>query len=193
MMDVKRKTKDNMITRIDIYLLCHCKNIELVYDRSRVAKPKVSFALNKNAQLLVYQCLKSLCFPNGYASNISRLVNMKDDKLFGMKSYDYQVFIQTFIPLAYQDLLSKGIWYALLKINHFFRDICSKKLHTQHIEKLETNIIQKIWNLEMIFPSSFFDLMEHLPTNLLFEVKISGLVRHTWMHPFERLGITQLS
>jgi hypothetical protein len=108
-MDVKEKTKDNMIARIDIYLLCHCKNIELVYDESRVAKPKVSFALNKNAQLLVYQCLKSLCFPNGYASNISRLVNMKDDKLFGMKSYDYHVFIQTFIPLAYQDLLSKGI------------------------------------------------------------------------------------
>ena len=52
-MDVKEKTKDNMIARIDIYLLCHCKNIELVYDESRVAKPKVSFALNKNAQLLV--------------------------------------------------------------------------------------------------------------------------------------------
>jgi hypothetical protein len=80
-----------------------------------------------------------------------------------------------------------------LKINHFFRDICSKKLHTQHIEKLETNIIQKIWKLEMIFPSSFFDLMEHLPINLLFEVKIWGIVRYTWMHPFKRLGITQLS
>jgi len=52
-MDVKGKKKDNMITRIDIYLLCHCKNIELVYDGSRVAKPKVSFALNKNAHLLV--------------------------------------------------------------------------------------------------------------------------------------------
>jgi hypothetical protein len=116
------------------------------------------------------------------------LVNMNDDKLYWMKSHDYHVFIQTFIPLAYQDLLSKGIWYALLKINHFFRNICSKKLHTQHIEKLETNIIQKIWKLEMIFPSSFFDLMEHLSINLLFEVKIRGLVLYTWMHPFERLG-----
>jgi hypothetical protein len=160
----------------------------LIYDGSRVAKPKVSFALNKNAQLLVYWCLKSLCFHDGYASNISRLVNMNDDKLYWMKSHDYHVFIQTFIPLAYQDLLSKGIWYALLKINHFFRNICSKKLHTQHIEKLETNIIQKIWKLEMIFPSSFFDLMEHLSINLLFEVKIRGLVLYTWMHPFERLG-----
>jgi hypothetical protein len=81
-MDVKGKTKDNMIARIDIYLLCHCKNIELIYDGSRVAKPKVSFALNKNAQLLVYRCLKSLCFHDGYASNISRLVNMNDDKLY---------------------------------------------------------------------------------------------------------------
>ena len=54
-MDVKEKTKDNMIARIDILLLFHCKNIKLVYDGSRVAKPKVNFALEKNAQLLVYQ------------------------------------------------------------------------------------------------------------------------------------------
>jgi len=32
----------------------------------------IKFVLNKNAQLLVYQKLKSLRFLNGYISNISR-------------------------------------------------------------------------------------------------------------------------
>jgi len=86
-MDVKEKTKDNMKARMNIPLFCHCKNVELVYDGSRVAKPKANFTLNKNAQLLIYQWLKGLCFLDGYASNISRLVNLEDVKLYKMKSH----------------------------------------------------------------------------------------------------------
>jgi hypothetical protein len=69
-MDVKGKTKDNIKARMNIALFCHCKNIELVYVRLRVTKPKASFSLEKNAQLLVYQWLKSLCFLDKHASNI---------------------------------------------------------------------------------------------------------------------------
>jgi hypothetical protein len=83
--------------------------MDLVYDRSRVTKPKASFTLDKNAQLLVYQWLKSLRFLDGHASNISRLVNLKDYRLYGMKSHACHVFMQTLIPLAYCDLLPKGI------------------------------------------------------------------------------------
>jgi hypothetical protein len=52
-MDVKGKTKDNIKARLDIALYCNLKNMELVYDESRVAKPKASFVLEKKAQLLV--------------------------------------------------------------------------------------------------------------------------------------------
>jgi hypothetical protein len=53
-MDVKGKTNDNMKVRMNISLFFHHKNMKLVYNGSRVAKPKASFALNKNVQLLVY-------------------------------------------------------------------------------------------------------------------------------------------
>jgi hypothetical protein len=65
---------------------------------------------------------KSLYFPNGYASYISKLVNLEDDRSYGMKSHNCHMFMQTLIPLAYQDLLRKRIWNALAEINHFFRD-----------------------------------------------------------------------
>jgi len=146
--------------------------------------------LEKNAQLLVYKWLKSLRFPDGHASNISRLVNMEECRLYGMKSHDCHVFMQTLIPLAFRDLLSKGIWDALTEISHFFRDICSSKLNVDHIERLEKNIIETICKLEMIFPPLFFDSMEHLPVHLPFEVKVGGLVQYRWMYPFERLDIT---
>jgi hypothetical protein len=107
--DVKWKTKDNIKARLDITLLCNCKYMELVCDGSRVAKPRASFVLEKNTQLLVYKWLKSLCFPDGHASNISRLVNMEECRLYGMKSHDFHMFMQTLISIAYRDLLSKGI------------------------------------------------------------------------------------
>jgi hypothetical protein len=108
-MDVKGRTKDNIKARLDIALYCNRKNMKLVYYESRVAKPRASFVLEKNAQLLVYKWLKSLSFPDGHASNISRLVNIEDCRLYGMKSHDCHVFMQTLIPLAFHDLLPKGI------------------------------------------------------------------------------------
>jgi len=189
-MDVKGKTKDNIKARLDIALFCNSKNMELVFDGSRVAKPRASFMLEKNTQLLVYKWLKSLCFSDGHTSNISRLVNIEECKLYEMKSHDCHVFMQTLIPLTYHDLLLKGIWDALTEINHFFRDICSSKLNVDHIERLETNIIETICKLKMIFPPLFFDSMEHLLIDLPFEAKVGGLVQYRWMYSFERLVIT---
>jgi len=40
--------------------------------------------------------------------------------------------------------------------------------------------------LEMIFPPSFFDSMEHLPIHLSFDVKVGGPVQYRWMYLFER-------
>ena len=54
-MDVKGKTKDNIKAKLDVALFCKRKIIELVCDESRVAKPRPSFVLEKNTQLLVYK------------------------------------------------------------------------------------------------------------------------------------------
>jgi len=51
------------------------------------------------------------------------------------------------------------------------------------------NIIEIICKLEMIFPSLFFDSMEHLPIYLPYEAKVGGPVQHRWMYPFKRLDI----
>jgi hypothetical protein len=108
-MDVKGKTNDNIKAILDIGLFYNCKNMKLVCDGLRVAKPRASFMLEKNAQLLVYKWLKSPCFPDGHASNISRLVNTEECRLYGMKSHDCHMFMQTLIPLTYYDLLPKRI------------------------------------------------------------------------------------
>jgi hypothetical protein len=62
-------------------------------------------------------------------------------------------------------------------------------LNVDHIERLEMNIIKTICKLEMIFPPSFFDSMEHLPMHLSFKAKVGGPVQYRWMYSFERLDI----
>jgi hypothetical protein len=84
--------------------------------------------------------------------------------------------MQTLIPLAYRDLLLKEIWDAFTEISHFIIEICFSKLQTNHIERLEMNILETIYKLEMIFPPSFFDSMEHLPIHLSYEAKVGGPV-----------------
>jgi hypothetical protein len=86
--------------------------------------------------------------------------------------------MQTLIPLDYRDLLSKRIWDALTEINHLFKDICSNKLQTQQMERLETNIVQTICKLEMIFFSLFLDSIEHLPMHLQFEANVGGPIQY---------------
>jgi hypothetical protein len=108
-MDMKGKTKDNMKAIMDITLFCNRKNMKLVFNGLRVAKPRASFVLEINAQQLVYQWLKSLYFSNGHASNISRLINLEEYKLHRIKSHNYHLFMQILIPLAYHDLWPKSI------------------------------------------------------------------------------------
>jgi hypothetical protein len=98
--------------------------------------------------------------------------------------------MQTLIPLAFHDFLPKGIWDALTEISHFFRDICSSKLNVDRIERLQMNIVETLYKIEIILPPSFFDSMEHLPIHLLFEAKAGGPVQYRWMYPFEQLDIT---
>jgi hypothetical protein len=46
------------------------------------------------------------------------------------------------------------------------------------MEKLETNIAQTIYELEIIFSQFFFYLMEYLPIYSSFEVNVEGFVQY---------------
>jgi len=46
-----------------------------------------------------------------------------------MKSHDCHVFIQTLIPLAYCDLLPKGLWDELVTLGHRGDHLKKKSYH----------------------------------------------------------------
>jgi len=70
------------------------------------------------------------------------------------------------------------------------RNVCLNKLRSQHFKQLEMNNTETIYNLEMFFPPSIFNSMEHLSIHLSYETNVGGHVQYIWMYSFKRLGIT---
>jgi hypothetical protein len=83
---------------------------------------------------------KELQLLNGYASNLSRCINMKELKISSMKSHDYHVFMERLLPIALREFLSQNVWKVLTELNLFYRDLYSPKLSAPHMKKLKSEI-----------------------------------------------------
>ncbi|KAL6585933.1 hypothetical protein OROMI_002577 [Orobanche minor] len=144
------------------------------------------YTLKADAKAKFCEWVKNLKFPDGFASNLGRCVDMQKKKLFGMKSHDCHVFMQRLIPIAFRELLPQSVWTALTELSMFFKELTATVISKTDMERLEKDIPVILCKLERIFPPSFFDSMEHLPVHLPFEAKIAGPVQYRWMYPFER-------
>ena len=80
-----------------------------------------------------------------------------------------------------------NVWKAITELSLFFKSLTSTVITNEDMARLESDIPIILCKLERIFPSSFFDSMEHLPVHLPYEARIAGLVQFRWMYPFERL------
>ena len=140
-------------------------------------------ALEKDGFL---QVLRDIKVPDGYASNISRRVNLKERKISGLKSHDNHILMQQLLPIALRGSLPSHVTRPLIKLTCFFRKICSKTLTILDIASAEADIAVTLCELEKIFPPSFFTVMVHLVMHLATEAKIGGPVQYRWMYPIKR-------
>ncbi|PKU63659.1 Retrovirus-related Pol polyprotein from transposon TNT 1-94 [Dendrobium catenatum] len=185
-MDVKGKSKDNVKARMDIKEFCRRKNLELVTTTDgKVMKPKAPYSFTLEQKRMICQWFKGLKMPDGYGSNISRCVDLKSARLFGLKSHDCHIIMEVLLPIIVS-MLPDYISNPLIELSIFFKDLCSSKLSENALRRYEDNIPIILCKLEKIFPPGFFDSMEHLPVHLPYEARVGGPVQYRWMYPFER-------
>ncbi|KAL0313573.1 UNVERIFIED_CONTAM: hypothetical protein Sradi_5756600 [Sesamum radiatum] len=106
-------------------------------------------------------------------------------RMHGMESHDRHVFMQKLISLAFHEMLLEHVWSRLTEVSFLFQSICSTTLDVTKLHELEHSVAVIMCNLEEIFPSVFFDSMEHLIIHLSYEARVGGLVKYRWMYPFE--------
>ncbi|XP_021757024.1 uncharacterized protein LOC110722094 [Chenopodium quinoa] len=186
-MDVKKHTSDTVASRNDIAKYCKRPQLHVTEDaRGKDTLPKAPFSLDKAQKKVLCEWVRNLKFPDGYASNLSRCVDLQSCKLHGLKSHDCHVFMERLLPVALKELLPVHVWKAITEISLFFRDLCCSTIKLSDMEILEHNIAKILCKLEKIFPPAFFNSMEHLPVHLPYEARLCGPVQYRWMYPFER-------
>ncbi|KAG6428069.1 hypothetical protein SASPL_112318 [Salvia splendens] len=187
LLDLDGKSKDNYKSRQDLEQMGIRPELHPITNEwGKVYLPAAAYTMSKKERTIFCQVLKNLKVPDGYASNISRCVQLKPPKLLGLKSHDYHIMMQQLLPIALRKTLSRTVRSPLIQLSKYFRELCCKVICPADIIRLEKDIVVVLCQLEKIFPPSFFDVMVHLSVHLATEVKLCGPVHYRWMYPIER-------
>ena len=187
LLNLNRKTKDNLKARLDLELMGIRRELHPQKTGSNKSYlPPACFTMTPREKDSFLRVLQDIRVPDGYASNISRCIQLNQRKIIGLKSHDNHILMQQLLPIAIRGSLPKNVCSALIDLSCFFREICSKVLNVEDLEHLEKKIAVTLCQLEKIFPPSFFTVMVHLVTHLATEAKIAGPVHYRWIYPIER-------
>ncbi|KAI3496562.1 hypothetical protein L1887_38927 [Cichorium endivia] len=187
LLDIPGKSKDGVNVRKDMVEMGIRPELAPIENEGRrTYLPPACYTMSKDEKTKFCKCLHGIKVPSGYSANIKNLVSMKDLKLLGMKSHDCHVLLTHMIPIAIRGILPDPIRHTITKFCLFFNLIHSKVIDPEVLDSWQRDIITTLCQLEMYFPPSFFDVMVHLVSHIVREIKACGPVFLRYMYPFER-------
>ena len=100
LMDILDNTKDNVKARLDLTTLCDRPKLVMKPPApgKKWKRPHADFVLKKDERKEVLRWIQMLMFPDGYAANLRRGVNLSTLRVLGMKSHDYHIWIERLLP-----------------------------------------------------------------------------------------------
>ncbi|KAL6518315.1 hypothetical protein OROMI_034016 [Orobanche minor] len=188
LLNIRGKTKDHISARQDLEEMGIRKVLHPVKcdDNKHVEIRAASFDMTKKEKEIFCSALMNVKLPHGSTSNISRCVQMKERKISGYKSHDAHFILQFMLQYAVVKTLKPEVAIPLMRLGAFFRGIYGKVIELEDVEKLQSEIIEILCELEMIFSPAFFDIMVQLPIHLCKELEFGGPVHLRWMFGVER-------
>ncbi|CAN0898935.1 hypothetical protein LINGRAHAP2_LOCUS19988 [Linum grandiflorum] len=184
LLDVDGKSKDNLKSRLDLQEMGIRKDLHPVeLPNGKMRLPPASYTKSRTEKQCMLGVLKAVQVPDGYSSNVSACIKMKERKLVGVKSHDCHVLMQDFLSVALRGSLPDKVIKPIIDLCLYFKGVCSKVLKVSYLEELETKIAETLCHLEIIFPPSFFTIMVHLVVHLATEARLVGAVQYRWMYP----------
>ncbi|KAL0553521.1 hypothetical protein IC582_007419 [Cucumis melo] len=105
LLNIEGKTKDTTNARLDLQDLKIRKDLHLVQVGNRLVKPHASYTLTTSERVEFCKFLKSVKFPDGFVSNISRCVHERDWKISGLKTHDCHVLLHRLLPIGIRAFL----------------------------------------------------------------------------------------
>ncbi|WMV13993.1 hypothetical protein MTR67_007378 [Solanum verrucosum] len=180
-MNVKGKTKDTINTRLDFKEMNIRPELHPIQREEKVEVPTACYTLSPEDKHKLCLFLKNLKVTDGFSSNISQCVNLKDHKISKLKSHDCHVLLQHILHLALRGMLSKEVCEPLIELTIFLCVLGAKELRIDDLKHIEAQIPIILCKLEKVSPPSFFDVMVHLPIHLAGEAEIAGPIHYWWI------------
>ncbi|KAL5576253.1 hypothetical protein UlMin_017952 [Ulmus minor] len=180
------KSKDTDNARRDLAKLGIRHELHLFEDGNKLMKPAADYTFSEANRRKFCRFIRSVKFPDGFASNMSKKVAQNDSRLLGLKSHDCHVIMQRLLPVGCRSLVTKNIWSTIVELCTFFKQLCASTVNVSDMVKAQKQLVLILCKLERIFPPAFFDIMIHLVLHLPEEAILGGPVHMRWMYPFER-------
>ncbi|CAL9025651.1 unnamed protein product [Prunus brigantina] len=184
-LDIEGKTKDTIKARLDLERMGIRRGLWMNRDGDKARRDLAFFAMKPNDKKDFLRFVSSVKFPDGYASNVARCVNVDGGKFTGLKSHDCHVFMQRLLPVGIRHLLPEDVVKPIMLLSRFFAQLTAKTLRKTDINQLRNDIVQVLCKFEMIFPPAFFTSMIHVMVHLPEEALLAGPVNYRWMYPIE--------
>lgn len=153
-------------------------------NRQTFVKPHAPYVLTEAEKKIFIKQVSAIRTPTGYGSVFSK--HMWKSKFSGLKSHDFHCLIQQIIPVVSRTLLQPFERTTLIRLGKCFNRICARVVDKRELPALKLYVAETMCYMEVCFPPSFFDIMQHSLIHLVDEIELCGPVGGRWMYPCER-------
>src|SRR5436190_9563216 len=161
-----KKSKDGVNARQDLVRMNIRADLHPKKIGERWVMPASKVTMSKDEMQQFCEFIKSVKSPDGYSSNISNNVLVKERKLQNLKTHDNHILLHQLIPVALRGNINKSAAKVLIEFSAFFNKLCSKVIDVSEFLQLEQSFVVTLCRMEMIFPLSFFTVMVHWTLHL---------------------------
>jgi hypothetical protein len=90
------------------------------------------------------------------------------------------------MSIIFRSYFKANLWKMFAELGYFYRQICAKQVSKVMMQRLEKEIAVLVYNMEIVFPPGWFNVIQHLLVHLSWEARVGGPMQFKWMYIQER-------
>jgi hypothetical protein len=186
LLDIPCKTKGGLSSGKDLqaHEIWEVLHPQEILNKKAYLAP-ASYTLTTEAKRAIYKCLHGIRVPIGLSTDIKNLVSMSELKMSGYNTHDFHTMLSFFPAIAIRAVNHPYFKMVITRMCHFFNSIWKKVIDISELDELHKEIRVTMCQLEMCFPPSFFDMMEHYMIHLADQIFVLGPSYMHYMYLYE--------
>jgi hypothetical protein len=167
LLDIPSKTKDGLSARKDLQALEITEELH-PHERpnGRAYLPPASYTLTTEEKMAICKCLHRIRVPTGLSTNIKNLISLSELKMSGYNTHDCHTMLSLFLAIVIRAVNHPYLKMVITHMCHFFNAMSKKVINFSELDEICKEIRVTMCQLEMSFPPSFFDTIEHYMIHL---------------------------